>query len=90
MDIKEIRRLASQFSEEQLESCITQEMSTGENDCEITGGVSEVVDILSKAEYVRHLMDEGMSKGDAMREMARKIRNFQKEEKLLEASELKK
>ncbi len=77
MNIKEIKELASKFTPEQLENCILQTIQDGKNECEITGDVEEVVNILAKAQTVRELMEQGMSQMEAIRELARRIRQVQ-------------
>ena len=77
MKIKEIKELASKFTPEQLENCILQTIQEGKNECEITGDVEEVVNTLAKAQTVRELMEQGMSQMEAIRELARKIRQVQ-------------
>jgi len=77
MNIKEIRELANRFTKEQLENCITQTVENGKNECEINGEVMEVVNTLAKAQTVRELMEKGMSEMEAVRELARRIRQVQ-------------
>ncbi|WP_029521912.1 hypothetical protein [Persephonella sp. KM09-Lau-8] len=77
MNIKEIKELASKFTPEQLENCILQTIQDGKNECEITGDVEEVVNTLAKAQTVRELMEQGMSQMEAIRELARRIRQVQ-------------
>ncbi len=77
MNIKEIKELASKFTPEQLENCILQTIQEGKNECEITGDVEEVVNTLAKAQTVRELMEQGMSQMEAIRELARRIRQAQ-------------
>jgi hypothetical protein len=82
--IKEIRELAKKFTPEQIESCIAQQMHEGANICDISGPTEYVINELSKAGFVRDLMDKGMSMTDAVRELAKRIRLVQmafKEEK---------
>ncbi|WP_029519788.1 YoaH family protein [Persephonella sp. IF05-L8] len=77
MNIKEIKELASKFTPEQLENCILQTIQDGKNECDITGDVEEVVNTLAKAQTVRELMEQGMSQMEAIRELARRIRQVQ-------------
>ncbi|WP_457642617.1 DUF6952 family protein [Persephonella sp.] len=77
MNIKEIKELANRFTKEQLENCILQTIETGKNECEIDGDVLEVVNTLAKAQTVRELMEQGMSQMEAVRELARRIRQVQ-------------
>ena len=77
MNIKEIKQLAEKFSKEQLENCILQTVQNGKNECEIDGETMEVVNTLAKAQTVRELMDKGMTQMEAIRELARRIRQIQ-------------
>ncbi len=77
MNTREIKQLAEKFTKEQLENCITQTIENGKNECEIDGEVLEVVNTLAKAQTVRELMDRGMSQMEAIRELARRIRQVQ-------------
>lgn len=76
--IKEIRELAKKFKPEQIENCITQQIQKGTNVCDISGPTEYVINELSKAEFVRDLMDKGMSMTNAVRELAKRIRLVQK------------
>jgi len=74
MDTKELKRLTERFSQEQLETCIQQQVEKGENACDIVDENDEVITALSKAEVVRELMEQGMTFSDALRELGRRIR----------------
>jgi len=78
MDIEEIRELAGKFSPEQIEGCITQQIETGENICLRDESTEKVVNELSKAQFVRELIAQGIDMPDAIRELARRIRRVQK------------
>jgi methyl coenzyme M reductase subunit D len=78
MDIEEIRELAGKFSPEQIEGCITQQIETGENIYLRDESTEKVVNELSKAQFVRELMAQGVGMPDAIRELARRIRRVQK------------
>lgn len=77
MDVKEIREIAKKFTPEQIEGCITQQIDTGKNICIETQDTVEILNELSKAGFVRELMEQGMSLADALRELARRIRKLQ-------------
>ncbi|RMA97965.1 DUF6952 family protein [Hydrogenothermus marinus] len=82
MNIKEIKELAKKFTPEQLDNCITQAIETqGKSDCKIGDDVLEVVNTLAKAQTVRQLMDQGYSEIEAIRELAKRIRQVQGAEK---------
>lgn len=74
METKELKKLVEKYSVGQLESCIRQQVSKGENECDLVDGSDEVIAALSKAEVVRELMDEGRSFSEALRELGRRIR----------------
>jgi uncharacterized protein YgbK (DUF1537 family) len=78
IDIKEIKELAKRFTPEQIENCITQQIKTGKNVCIRDASAEVIINELSKAEFVRELMDGGMSLADALRELARRMRLIQK------------
>lgn len=75
--IREIKELAQKFTPEQIETCIMQQLKEGQNICDISGPTEYVINELSKAEFVRELMEKGMSMTDAVRELARRIRMVQ-------------
>ena len=74
MHIKEIRELAKRFSPEELERCMNQQLNEGCNSCDTEASAEETMNVLAKADYVRHLIDGGMSLGEAIRELGRRIR----------------
>jgi uncharacterized protein YoaH (UPF0181 family) len=77
-DVKEIKELTKRFTPEQIEGCITQQIETGENICLRNESAEKIINELSKAEFIRDLIDEGMSLADALRELARRMRLVQK------------
>jgi hypothetical protein len=78
MDIKEVRELSKKFTPEQIEGCITQQMETGGNVCLMNDNTEAIINELSKAQFVRELTDQGMDLGDALRELAKRMRQLQK------------
>ena len=76
MDAKELKDLSEKFSFQELDACITQQLSKGENECEVIDETNEVITALSKAGVVRELMDQGMRFSEALRELGRRIRNI--------------
>jgi hypothetical protein len=78
MDVREIRELAAKFTPEQINSCITEQIETGENICLMDESTDKVVSELSKAQFVRELVEQGAEMSDAIRELARRIRRVQK------------
>ena len=76
--IREIRELAKRFRPEEIDSCIAQQIETGENVCDVTGSTERVIDELAKALFVRNLMENGTPLSEAVRELARRIRLVQR------------
>lgn len=76
-DIKELKKLAKKFTPEQIEGCITQQIETGENICLKDQSAEKIINKLSGAEYIKRLVDKGMSLADALRELARRMRQAQ-------------
>lgn len=77
MDIREIRELSKRFTPEQIEGCITQQLETGQNICLRNASSEKIINELAKAKFVRDLMEKGLSLPDALRELARKMREIQ-------------
>lgn len=77
MNISEIKEIAKRFTPEQIEGCITQQIETGKNICLINKSSEKIIDELSKAEFVKNLMEKGMSLADALRELAGRMRLMQ-------------
>jgi hypothetical protein len=76
IDIKEVRKLSNKFSPEQIEACITQHLETGENICLMNKSTEETISELAEAEFIGELMKKGMSLADALRELARRMRQL--------------
>jgi hypothetical protein len=77
MHIGEIRELAKRFTPQQLEDCIGRQLSEGSNPCDTEASVEETINVLAKAEYVKHLVEQGMSVNEAIRELGRRVRAAQ-------------
>ncbi|MBF0337227.1 MAG: hypothetical protein SFH39_11465 [Candidatus Magnetobacterium sp. LHC-1] len=75
--LKEVRELANKFTPQEIETCITQQLQEGINECKMGGPTDHVINELSKAEFVRARMEAGLTLTDAMRELAKRIRNVQ-------------
>lgn len=75
--IKEIRELARRFTPDEIEDCISQQLQEGKNLCEAAGPADQVIDELAKAEFVRTMVERGTPLWDAVRELARRIRQVQ-------------
>jgi len=76
--IAEIRHLATRFKAEEIEGCIERQIQQGENLCFAVGPSEHIISELSKAEFVRSLMEKGAPLAEALRELARRIRQIQK------------
>jgi hypothetical protein len=74
MNTQDLKKLVDKYSLAQIIGCIQHQLEKGENMCEITDTTDEIITVLSKAEVVRELMDQGMEFHDALRELARRIR----------------
>ena len=82
MNIKEIKELARKYSVEKIEACINEALEIGKTSCEVSGDTLEIINTLAKAQYVRELIEKkGFSEIEAIRELARKIRQIQGLEK---------
>jgi chaperonin GroEL (HSP60 family) len=77
LDLKEIRELAKRFSPEQIEGCIEQQIETGSNVCIRNESEERMINELAKAQFIRERIEEGLSLGDALRELARHMRIMQ-------------
>ncbi|MCX7737990.1 MAG: YoaH family protein [Hydrogenothermaceae bacterium] len=80
MNIKEIKELSIKFSLQQIEKCIDEALKNGRpltEGCNPSGDIIEILNTLAKAQTVRELMEQGMSQVEAIREIAKKIREFQ-------------
>ena len=62
----EIRELAKKFTPEQIDGCITQQLDTGKNICLRDKSTEKVVSELSRAQFVRELMRQGVDMSDAI------------------------
>lgn len=70
----DLKKIAGQFSLEQIEQCIEQQLAKGENACTVIDENDKVITELSKATVIRELMDRGMSFSEALRELGKRIR----------------
>ncbi len=82
MNMKEIKEIAKKYSLEKIEACINEVLEDGKTSCEVSGDTLEMINTLAKAQYVKELMEKkGMSEIEAIRELARRIRQIQGLEK---------
>jgi len=75
--LKEIRELAVRFTLEQIEGCIMQQIEEDTNICDVKGTTDHVINELSKAEFIREMMETGMTLNEAIRDLAKRIRLVQ-------------
>jgi hypothetical protein len=78
LDITQIKEIAKRFTPEQIEGCITQQLETGENICLRNESADKIINELSKAEFIRDLINKGISLAEALRELARRMRLVQR------------
>jgi len=76
LEIKEVRELAKKFSPEEIEGCIGQQLETGENVCLRDESSERIISELAKAQFIRSMMDKGMTLPDSLRELARRMRSL--------------
>jgi len=77
LELRGIRELAKKYSPEQIEGCITQQLATGENVCLRDESSEKVISELAKAEFIRIMMEKGMTLPESLRELARRMRALQ-------------
>lgn len=79
MDIQTIRELAEKYSHAELEACIDEHISEGKNACWCCDSAEETVNILSKASYMKRLVETGKAESlqEAMRILAKSMRDIQ-------------
>jgi len=78
VDVKEIREIAGKYTPEQIEGCIAQQLETGRNVCLKNPSAEHIISELSKAEFIKRRIAEGMELADAIRELAKRMRDIQK------------
>lgn len=81
MEIKHIKEIANKYTPEQIENCIKQQMEYGNNVCHFDETTEKIINELAKAEFIRELVDKGISFNDALRELARRMRLLQGKDK---------
>ena len=81
MNVIAVKELALSYSAQQLEQCLSNEIAEGQNFCQLSSGTTShetAIDSLAKAQVVREYMEsEQVSVGDAIRELARRMRTMQ-------------
>lgn len=77
LNIPGIRKLAEQWSAEQLEACLFKTLKDGSSACVHGATTVDAVDMLAKAAYIRNKMHrEGISVREAIRALGAQIRQF--------------
>ena len=77
MNVQAIRQLAENFSVNELELCVDDQLNNHTNSCYQGSSEEEIIDSLSKASYIRQLMDqENLTLNDAIRKLTRTIREL--------------
>ena len=69
-----VRLLASTSESETLERCLQEQIEHGLNNCYDLNDYAQVINVLTKANFVKQLEAEGLSLPGAIRELARRIR----------------
>ena len=77
INISEIRDLADRFDADSIEACIQLAMENKENPCYANDELEEIMNVLTKANFVRSQMEQGMNLADAIRELGKRIRSLQ-------------
>lgn len=78
--IQHVRVLAQEYTHQELEKCIDQQIVEGSNTCFSDGeNAEETVNVLSKASWVAKQVEEGKSTDvvDALRKLAASMRQVQ-------------
>lgn len=76
-NLAEIKELARRFTPEEIEGCIKEQLERGENICLRDESTERIINELVKARFVRDMINKGYSLTDALRELARRIRQVQ-------------
>ncbi len=71
-----VRELASRYSHDELEHCITQQLTDGVNPCLAENDPDTVVAILAQASYVSEWVKKGFSLPQGMRALGAQRRQF--------------
>jgi hypothetical protein len=74
--VSRIRGLASNFTHEEIEHCITQQLNEGKNSCLSESDADAALAILAKTSFVRSIVSKGVSLQLAMRELGARLRQF--------------
>ena len=77
--IQKIKELVETHSYVELEKCIEQQISSGRNTCYTGSSDEETMNVLSKASFVKQLVEEGKveSVTEGLRKLAGTMRSLQ-------------
>ena len=76
--ITALRYLAVRYGAAELDHCLTAQLETQANDCVVCAYSARSVDLLARAAYVKHQVEEkAVTVNEAIRELARRMRNVQ-------------
>lgn len=77
--MQEIRKMIETYSHAELEKCTEEQVASGTNICFTGSNAEETMTVLSKASYVKRLIEEGKveSVTDGIRQLAGSIRQLQ-------------
>ncbi len=81
MKMKDIKRLANDYSSAQLEAYIEQHLEEGTNPCFVGDDDEDTMNVLSKASYIKQQLEQGTVADikEAIRKLAAEIRAVQQE-----------
>ena len=69
--------LAQLYSRATLAQCLAQQIASGANHCQPQGSNEEILSLLAQAGVIAQLMEQGLDKIQALRELGRRMRVLQ-------------
>ena len=69
-----VRQLVQRFTAEELDQCVTQQVNESNNTCLAGNDAGNLLDELTKANFIKHLVEHGMPDQEAFRELGRRMR----------------
>ena len=73
-EMASVRLLASTSESETLDRCLQEQIEQGYNSCYDVSGNEQVINVLAKASFVKHLSLQGMPIQQAIRELGKRMR----------------
>ena len=70
-------QLAEKSSHEQLDTCVNAAVNGQPGNCGLSGSQEDILQVLSKADFMRSKIDAGMTPQLAMRDLAARMRKLQ-------------